>query len=88
MDIPKFFISTFLLLAMQLSAATGFTVLLDELNIIHSQWYHVLIGFMVFNASLFTFLHLNNASVSISAHLDPDAKLNARTNRQLKRYTA
>ena len=88
MDIPKFFISTFLLLAMQLSAATGFTVLLDELNIIQSQWYHVLIGFMVFNATLFTFLHLNNASVSISAHLAPNAKSKARVDAHIRRYTA
>lgn len=88
MNITKFAVSTALLLFMQLSAATGFTVFLDELNLIHSQWYHVLIGFMVFNASLFTFLRLNNAEVSISAHLDPDAKSQARINRQLKRYAS
>ena len=83
MDITKFAVSTALLLFMQLSAATGFTVFLDELNIIHSQWYHVLIGFMVFNASLFTFLHLNNASVSISAHLKHNAKQQARIQRYM-----
>ena len=83
MDITKFAVSTALLLFMQLSAATGFTVLLDELNLIHSQWYHVLIGFMVFNASLFTFLHLNNAEVSISAHLKHNAKQQARIQRYM-----
>jgi len=83
MDITKFAVSTALLLFMQLSAATGFTVFLDELNIIHSQWYHVLIGFMVFNASLFTFLHLNNAEVSISAHLKHNAKQQARIQRYM-----
>lgn len=88
MDLPKFFISVFILLAMQLSAATGFTVLLDEAGLIHSQWYHVIIGFMLFNISLAVFLWLNDATVSISQHLRPDAKAQSRTNRQLQRYMA
>jgi len=83
MDITKFAASTALLLFMQLTSAAGFTVFLDELNIIHSQWYHVLIGFMVFNAALFTFLHLNNAPVSISDHLKHDAKRQARIQRYM-----
>ena len=88
MDLPKFFISVFILIAMQLSAATGFTVLLDEAGLIHSQWYHVIIGFMLFNVSLAAFLWLNDATVNISAHLRPDAKAQSRINRQLQRYTA
>ena len=61
----KAFVSTFLLLAMQLTSATGFSVLLDDAGV-NTQWWHFLIGFMAFNTALWAFLHLNDASISIT----------------------
>jgi hypothetical protein len=60
----KAIVSTAALIAMQFVAAVGFTVLIDEAGF-HTDWYHVLIGFMWFNATLWAFLALNDTEVSI-----------------------
>ena len=53
---------------MQLTAAIGFTVLCEEAGF-HTEWWHILIGFMWFNATLWAFLELNDAQVSITDNL-------------------
>ena len=55
----KFTISFFLYYFMALTSATGSAVMLDEAGFT-TQWYHVVLLFMVFNISMHTLLHLNS----------------------------
>lgn len=64
----KAILSTAALIAMQFTAACGFTVLLDEAGF-HTEWWHVIIGFMWFNAIFWAFLALNDVTISISDNL-------------------